>query len=224
MVNVYEELVEKLFTHPAHRLKNVNRYGIFNTIEKENTAEHSYYVGLYCLILAEKLSELMPDLEIDYRKLFTLSTFHDYDEVFTGDLPRGIKHTKDSRGLKIREALNSIVSDKVQETIGSQYFHEQFLAGKDYTVEGIILKIADLFCVMVYVLNELGYGNRHVVALYKECEGFFVELLDKFDPSTNHGFAYTKMNQEMNVQFKNICYKIVESMLKLYNDKALAAL
>ncbi|MEC3862984.1 HD domain-containing protein [Mesobacterium sp. TK19101] len=71
------------FLHEADKLKNVNRATLVrDSLRRENSAEHSWHLALYALVL----SEHAPD-GIDPHRVIKMALLHDLVEIDAGDTP-----------------------------------------------------------------------------------------------------------------------------------------
>ena len=85
------------FLAEADRLKSVNRATTLADASRvENSAEHSWHLSLYALILADQAG---PDVEID--RVVRMLILHDLVEIDAGDVP--IFEDVDAQALALQE-------------------------------------------------------------------------------------------------------------------------
>jgi hypothetical protein len=129
-----------LIEDPKFRdLAHVPRWAIARTNRQQSVAEHSYYVTLYAIAIAQELEVPITGGFISYCLL------HDMDEIHTGDLPSGYKR---DHGIKdpnpYADTMNITASQKV------------------------VCKIADWLEAAIFVAEEKGLGNRTMDEIFND--------------------------------------------------------
>ena len=71
-------------------------------MNKENLAEHSYYVSVLADSLAEDF-EFRFGLKLDRYKVLKYALYHDIEEIFTGDIVSPVKYKSDELRVKFEE-------------------------------------------------------------------------------------------------------------------------
>lgn len=153
------ELALRLLDGPVQRASYVTRYSSHPVIRKENVAEHSFYVALYSLIIADFLGE-----DCDYTRLLRRALVHDLDECETGDFVRTFKYSSPTLTAALESAACQFM-EHVVEGYG-KYFKVNAIAEwkrtKDDSYEGHIIRVADFIAVASYVLGEYKLGNSNI--------------------------------------------------------------
>lgn len=155
----------------TRRVSHVVRCSGVPKIRSELVAEHSYYTTYYSYLLARDL--MTQGIEVDIGKLLSRSVVHDLDESVTGDVVRGVKYRDHEMKSKWDNVANEVVKD-IGDELGIDIF-EDWSTAKDHSVEGQILKFADLVSVTAYFMEELECGNRHMLVTLKENFNFISE-------------------------------------------------
>jgi len=90
---------------PELRLSNVPRWGIVKMSKKQSVAEHSFNVAAITSYLCNALGM---DDEAEKAEICD-ALWHDYDEIFTGDIPTTAKVKQDSHPtiVKLADLLES---------------------------------------------------------------------------------------------------------------------
>jgi len=71
------------FLHEADKLKNINRATLVrDSLRRENSAEHSWHLALYALILSEHAPQ-----GVDAHRVIKMALLHDLVEIDAGDTP-----------------------------------------------------------------------------------------------------------------------------------------
>jgi 5'-deoxynucleotidase YfbR-like HD superfamily hydrolase len=182
--------VRNLLTGPPNRLRYTFRYSTCRIAHPESVAEHSYYVCLYSLAIADwvNYSRLDPKpgstyspLMVDKGLLLEKAVLHDLEECVSGDFPRTFKYSNEET-KSVLDRMAEIAFDKVSESLfgtSSGYLSERTVKaewnsawthGKDHTVEGRIVNVADFLCVLGFMNDEAdAIRLQHVSVL----EGYY---------------------------------------------------
>lgn len=163
------------------RLKNIRRCNNFPTLQTEDVAQHSFYVTVLAMTLAEEynayarehnLSVHPLDVEnvmdvVSVEDVMKKALFHDIEESFTSDIPFNVKHHSRELNLAMKKCVADIL-DKVYQgcsvTLHSQRNYN--MTCKDY-LEGKFVAIADLLEGAWYCYQELVMGNSYIVELFR---------------------------------------------------------
>ena len=152
------------------------RYSSYFVNRPENDAEHMFYNSQYCLVIGLYLERLK--VEINWKKLLGGAILHDMEEAVTGDINTRTKYGS----KKIGEGLKELSKELVGQMFGSlhggkgevnKYIEEQLTslwseAKNPYTIEGRVVKLADVMCVISYVAEEIATGNVYMKRLLVE--------------------------------------------------------
>ncbi len=168
--------LKELLLDRARRVSHVDRYAGMPRIRKENVAEHMYYTTQYCYFIARHL-EFDHQVEVNYGKLLSRAVVHDLDESVTGDITRAVKY-RDPIMKKQWDSMSKEVITDLQSSIGVPFIHE-WANAKDESIEGQILKVADLISVTAYAVEELRTGNTYFIDILNENTRWFDKLLNE---------------------------------------------
>lgn len=161
--------LDHLLRGSIKRLAYVNRYSSLPVIRKENVAEHTCFVSLYCLLIAKDLQSV--GRVVDVEKLLKCALLHDIDESLSGDFLRSVKYGVDGLKDLLSVAGVKFVS-QIQTSLGVRIMEDWKLA-KDDSIEGYILSISDLLGVLSYLLEEYASGNQHIIYIFRELSNYF---------------------------------------------------
>lgn len=149
-------------------LNTIKRWSLENPIKSENLSQHSFWVSLYAMLLAESFECL------DFRVLYVvgkMSLLHDTDEIFTGDLDHNFKNDLP----EIKEMLDNYVGKK-QEIYYSEYNQQikNFLLDTPLSSERSlvkkIIKVSDWLSFLQFCENEISLGNTNFLKVRVYCE------------------------------------------------------
>lgn len=171
--------LKAMLTGSIKRLAHVNRYSSLPVSRRENVAEHTAFVSLFCLIIAKDLEA--KGYNVDRAKLLTSALLHDLDESLSGDFLRsvklGIPGLKELLDTACKGFMKSI-SEQLGVDLTTEWSH-----AKDESLEGNILAIADLLGVATYLLEEFASGNRHIFNLFRELDTYLESLEPRLQSS-----------------------------------------
>lgn len=140
-----------------YSLKRLIRYNTRMRLTDEDVSQHSYFVSLFCLRI---MKELNLTIEEKY-EILVKSLLHDIAEIETSDIPYDVK----LNNPKIKEILKNLEEDYYNE-----YWKEysNILYNKNEKEE-TILKLADVYSVKQYTLNEIVLGNKNneIIEIYE---------------------------------------------------------
>ncbi|WP_138495378.1 YfbR-like 5'-deoxynucleotidase [Paenibacillus pinistramenti] len=138
--------------------------------QDHSVAEHSWKVIQYAKTLAD--IEESHGVPVDWKKLYEITSSHDYGEIFIGDIKTPVKH----HSLELRSMLQQVeermVAHFIEEHIPGEFqpiFRRQLREGKDESVEGKILEVADKLDQIYEAFIELQLGNmeKEFVLMYR---------------------------------------------------------
>jgi len=151
-------------------LEMINRAPGYFKFEEHNVAAHSFKVTQAAQMLGD--IEEHAGQEIDWRALYEKALNHDYTERFIGDIKTPVKYaTKELRTMlaKVDESLTeNFIQTELPEEFRKAY-ERRFAEGKDQTLEGKILAVADKIDLMYESFGEIQKGNPEPVYMDIYC-------------------------------------------------------
>ena len=183
---------EMLIGHPV-RLRYVFRFSTSRVQHPESVAEHSYYVCLYSLLIADWYNDAVNSWESQHDSeesldmvcvatLLRRAVIHDLEESRSGDFPRPFKHSdSDLKGI-LEQASHHAIEQVAEALLGklsvSNRFPKQLVKvwdnAKDDSLEGRILEFADFLSVLSFMYEELGAGgNRSISNHVRDMDAYF---------------------------------------------------
>lgn len=139
--------------------------------EEHNISSHSFKVAQYAQFLGTV--EEMNGANINWRTLYEKALNHDYAEVFIGDIKTPVKYAS----MELRKLLLDVEEEMTKKFIDKELpeefkglYLEKLKEGKDDTVEGKILQVADKMDQVYEAYEEIKRGNTEpgFVAMYKD--------------------------------------------------------
>lgn len=139
--------------------------------EEHSVAAHSWKVVQYAKTLAD--IEEQHGVAIDWKKLYEITSSHDYGEIFIGDIKTPVKHASAELRNLIQQVEEGMVHNFIDEHIPVEFkpiFRNQLREGKDDSVEGLILEVADKLDQVYEAFAELQRGNteKEFVKMYRD--------------------------------------------------------
>jgi 5'-deoxynucleotidase YfbR-like HD superfamily hydrolase len=156
------EIFRKFLNDPEFdQINNMVRWNGVSRIKDETVAHHSYIVAWLSRVIAE---EMFDDDSIKL-KIVSFALFHDFDEMFTGDVLNPFKYNS-FNGVEIRNCIDEFLNYKIKNKFNSQsnsdkMFRELLLKDfPDYVSK--IVKVSDWFSMYFYLVKEIKLGNKGV--------------------------------------------------------------
>ncbi|KGE18891.1 YfbR-like 5'-deoxynucleotidase [Paenibacillus wynnii] len=159
--------------------------------EVHTVAAHSWKVVQYAKTLAD--IEEKNGATIDWKKLYEITSSHDYGEIFIGDIKTPVKHSSMELRSLIQQVEEGMINNFIKEHIPEEFksiFYNQLREGKDDSIEGLILEVADKMDQVYEAFSELQKGNteKEFVVMYRnalvkikninlKCVDYFLEKI-----------------------------------------------
>jgi len=180
--------------------------------EEHSVSAHSWKVVQYAKTLAD--IEERNGVRIDWKKLYEITSSHDYGEIFIGDIKTPVKHSSKELRLLIQQVEEGMIEYFIEENIPEDFkaiFRKQLREGKDDSVEGLILEVADKMDQVYEAFAELQRGNteKEFIVMYRNalvkikniqlhCVDYFLEniLPDMVKEETPSSIDIKKITEE----------------------------
>lgn len=138
--------------------------------EEHSVSAHSWKVVQYAKTLAD--IEEKNGVTVDWKKLYEITSSHDYGEIFIGDIKTPVKHSSMELRKLIQQVEEGMVQHFIEEHIPEEFkaiFRQQLREGKDESVEGLILEVADKMDQVYEAFAELQRGNteKEFIVMYR---------------------------------------------------------
>lgn len=134
-------------------LMDTERWTTFPSIRDESVAEHTAEVMMISYVLALETEQA------NIGEVLERALLHDIEESCTGDIPRWAKRRSDDFHQELdnieHEFINEITSDVVQ----SDRIQVKWEESKDNSIEGKIVKCADIISAVYGMYREQELGN-----------------------------------------------------------------
>ena len=128
--------------------------------DEHNVAAHSFKVTKIAQYLATV--EEQNGKDIDWKILYEKALNHDYPEIFTGDIKTPVKYASNELNYLFSEVEETMSIKFVQSEFPEslqQIYIERFKEGKDHTLEGQILSVADKVDLLYESFGEIQKRN-----------------------------------------------------------------
>ncbi|KRL86313.1 HD domain-containing protein [Lacticaseibacillus pantheris] len=152
-------------------LETLRRAPGFFKYEEHSVAAHSFKVA--------SIAQMLGDIEehagnqVNWQRLYEKSLNHDYTERFIGDIKTPVKYATKSLRSMLADVEESMTENFIVGEIPSEFqdtYRRRLGEGKDDTLEGKILSVADKVDLMYEGFGEIEKGNPESVFLdiYRE--------------------------------------------------------
>lgn len=152
-------------------LENIIRLSGKFKFEEHSVAAHSFKVTQIAQFLGTV--EEQAGNTIDWRSLYEKALNHDYTELFIGDIKTPVKYADPSLREKLANVEEKMAKNFIQTVIPEE-FQEAYInrmkEGKDESLEGQILAVADKIDLLYESFGEIQKGNPEPVfdEIYEE--------------------------------------------------------
>ncbi|MDR3189710.1 MAG: HD domain-containing protein [Lactobacillaceae bacterium] len=152
-------------------LEMINRAPGYFKYLPHSVAAHSWKVTQVAQFLGDV--EEQAGNEVDWRLLYEKALNHDITERFIGDIRTPVKYASAELRHMLADVEDSLADNFVRAEIPDEYreaYHRRLSEGKDDTLEGRILSVADKIDLLYEAFGELQKGNPESVftEIYKE--------------------------------------------------------
>jgi putative hydrolases of HD superfamily len=127
---------------------------------EHNVASHSFKVTKIAQFLGTV--EEQNGQEVDWKSLYEKALNHDYAELFTGDIKTPVKYASE----ELRDLFSQVEDEMVKKFISTEFpsqfqevYRGRFKEGKDGSLEGKILSVADKIDLLYESFGEIQKGN-----------------------------------------------------------------
>ncbi|GAB2485955.1 HD domain-containing protein [Alkalibacterium psychrotolerans] len=139
--------------------------------EEHSVAEHSFKVTKIAQFLGT-VEELSGN-EVNWKALYEKALNHDYSEIFIGDIKTPVKYADPDLRERLAHVEETMTHHFIEEEIPEKFrsiYYDRLKEGKDGTLEGKILSVADKVDLLYESFGEIQKGNpeRLFTEIYQE--------------------------------------------------------
>lgn len=204
-------IFQNIFEDPDFdNLNNLSRWNGLSRIKEETVAHHSFIVTWFSRILAEEI------FQCDYYdkiklEIVTYAMFHDFDEIFSGDITHNVKYNS-FNGEVLRKELDKYVSNMTREkfkedTLTNEMFNK-YLCKSISSYAKKIVKLSDWLSMLFYLKKEISLGNKNLFVQYDYC-------IEKIKESTIDLENHLQINFKSEIILGTVSLKIVKEILTI---------
>lgn len=171
-----EKGLVRFIIEQQNRLSCIIRYNNTPKVNGESVAEHSYYVALMTMLVADYLeSEGAPPL--DKLRLMKMALLHDIEEIISGDIIKILKTAGFKAELEKMNERSMQYLTGILESEQGQNYCDLWRATKSKTdPEAKIVDFCDWLAVIVYSIRESHLGNKY----FEEILEYAIRTFQKF--------------------------------------------
>ncbi len=128
--------------------------------QEHSVASHSFKVTKIAQFLGTVEEEA--GQKVNWRVLYEKALNHDYAELFTGDIKTPVKYASKELKQLFSEVEEEMTRKFIEEELPTEFqaiYLERFKEGKDETLEGRILSVADKIDLLYESFGEIQKGN-----------------------------------------------------------------
>lgn len=170
------------FIQGLNNLETLRRAPGFFKYAEHSVAAHSFKVA--------EIAQLLADIEeeagnkINWQMLYEKALNHDYTERFIGDIKTPVKYATPTLRHMLADVEDSMTENFIKNEIPAPYqdrYRRRLSEGKDDTLEGQILSIADKVDLLYESFGEIEKGNpeRVFLNIYTESLSTILDFKDR---------------------------------------------
>ena len=185
--------------------------------QQHNVAAHSFKVT--------KIAQYLGTVEehqgqhVDWKTLYEKTLNHDYPEIFTGDIKTPVKYSSIELNNLFSKVEETMTVNFIEKEFPEEYkeiYRNRFKEGKDSSLEGQILSVADKIDLLYESYGEIQKGNPEPLffEIYEEALGTikrFDHLISVQDFLENILVEMTEEHTIPESELKNITTEILDS-------------
>jgi 5'-deoxynucleotidase YfbR-like HD superfamily hydrolase len=157
----------------------VTRYSMKKLVRDESVMEHIGVVALMAMFIARDC--IKAGYQVDMENLLTAALVHDLEESVIGDVPTTTKYANQQIAFELNH-LSRLTIRTIMLEIDHPVLVSIWENQKNISIEGRILKLCDLFSVIMKLREEVtNYGNLSIVDITKNCCLNMGKLLEEED-------------------------------------------
>lgn len=154
------------FIQGLNNLETIDRAPGYFKYQQHTVAAHSFRVA--------EIAQMLGDIEevagnkIDWQMLYEKSLNHDYTERFIGDIKTPVKYATHELREMLADVESSLTNNFIENEVPKEFqdrYKRRFSEGKDDTLEGKILSVADKLDLIYESYGEIQKGNPSEVFL-----------------------------------------------------------
>lgn len=152
-------------------LENIIRLSGKFKFEEHSVAAHSFKVTQIAQFLGTV--EEQAGNKVDWRSLYEKALNHDYTELFIGDIKTPVKYADPALRDKLAKVEEKMAKNFIETVIPEEFqaaYVNRMKEGKDESLEGQILSVADKIDLLYESFGEIQKGNPEPVfdEIYEE--------------------------------------------------------
>ncbi|WP_390405942.1 YfbR-like 5'-deoxynucleotidase [Lacticaseibacillus jixiensis] len=204
------------FIQGLNSLEQLRRAPGFFKYAEHSVAAHSFKVA--------EIAQLLGDIEehagntINWQALYEKALNHDYTERFIGDIKTPVKYATPALREMLADVEGSMTENFIQNEIPEEYqavYRRRLSEGKDDTLEGQLLAIADKVDLLYESFGEIEKGNPERVYVNIYTESLTVIAGFKQRPSVQY-FLQEILPDMLNEEFadRDMLTKLTRAIMK----------
>lgn len=165
------------------RLQHIKRCNNFPVINREDVAQHSYYVTLLAMIIADEYNNHAADNNMSYHpydvehhiqivkveEIMRKALLHDTEESITSDIPWNVKNADEETHHVIEQAIKRKIDSAYEGTTDIMQCYNEIGSKCKVGIEGQFVDIADMLELAMYCYEEVVMGNHYIKPLLDKC-------------------------------------------------------
>ena len=175
------------FIQGLSNLETLRRAPGFFKYQEHSVAAHSFKVAEIAQMLGDV--EVLAGNKVNWQMLYEKSLNHDYTERFIGDIKTPVKYATPTLRQMLADVEATMTENFIKNEIPHDFqdrYRRRLSEGKDETLEGQILSVADKIDLLYEGFGEIEKGNPEQVFLDIYSESLSTILQFKNRPSVRY--------------------------------------
>ena len=151
----------------TRKLMNIQRCPTSRKLRPEDVAQHSYYVALLAMLIADELNAFDENYNIGL--VLQKALLHDMEETITGDIIWPVKHHSPALEEELDKVTDSLVYKEFEKFRNSNLdAYKLLMFSAKQGREGQVVALADNLELVLYCFEELSLSNRQIADVYEQ--------------------------------------------------------
>ena len=146
-------------------LESIDRAPGYFKYQHHSVADHSFRTAELAQMMGD-IEEVIGKQKVNWKALYEKSLNHDYTERFIGDIKTPVKYATPQLRKMIGDVEETMTAKFIKDEIPKEFqkiYTKRLSEGKDDTLEGKILAVADKIDLMYESFGEIQKGNPEPV-------------------------------------------------------------
>ena len=206
-----------LVTNPLVTLDHTYRYSGTKLVEAESLAQHVVDTIMIGILMIDYINTLESKEVFSIPWYVMKATYHDLEEIITGDVPRPLKYYNEDTRKSLKKVAELIARDTFVENTQNPSYHYTVWYNAKEGDEGFILRIVDMLTVAYKCVKEISLlNNYYMLKVAHEVSTYIGEILYTIDSDD----VFTRLSQGSRSYIRQVLSDAIKAMREIINTHA----